>query len=154
MSSKSKKRSNDYQSDGGFVVSDDNDQKSRSKRVKTSSKKTDSNGDTYWEISNLRRVTVSTFKGKTLVHVREYYEKDGQELPGKKGISLPIEQFSALISHLPEIEEALSQKGITIPRPPYNGLAEDGNEDDEPIQPISSGKKNIDVTSDEEEEED
>ena len=32
----------------------------------------------------MRRVTVSTFRGKTLVNVREYYEKDGQELPGKK----------------------------------------------------------------------
>ena len=44
----------------------------------------DSNGDRYWEISRLRRVTVSSFRGKTLVNVREYYEKDGQELPGKK----------------------------------------------------------------------
>ena len=49
-----------------------------------SSAKTDANGDRYWEISKLRRVTVSSFKGKTLVNVREYYEKDGKELPGKK----------------------------------------------------------------------
>lgn len=48
------------------------------------SSKTDSNGDQYWEISKMRRVTVSEFRGKTMVSVREYYEKDGQELPGKK----------------------------------------------------------------------
>lgn len=48
------------------------------------SSKTDTNGDVYWEISKLRRVTVSEFRGKTMVSVREYYEKDGRELPGKK----------------------------------------------------------------------
>lgn len=50
----------------------------------TSEAKTDSNGDRYWEISKMRRVTISSFRGKTQVNVREYYEKDGQELPGKK----------------------------------------------------------------------
>ena len=44
----------------------------------------DANGDRYWEISKMRRVTISSFRGKTLVNIREYYEKDGQELPGKK----------------------------------------------------------------------
>jgi Transcriptional Coactivator p15 (PC4). len=46
--------------------------------------KTDPNGDRYWEISRMRRVTISSFRGKTQVNVREYYEKDGQVLPGKK----------------------------------------------------------------------
>ncbi|KAH8425655.1 transcriptional coactivator p15/PC4 family protein [Aspergillus melleus] len=50
--------------------------------------KIDSNGDKYWEISKMRRVTISTFRGKTMVNIREYYEKDGQELPGKKVSSL------------------------------------------------------------------
>lgn len=52
--------------------------------------KVDSNGDKYWEISKARRVTVSTFRGKTMVNIREYYEKDGQELPGKKVSFLSI----------------------------------------------------------------
>ncbi|CRG90423.1 hypothetical protein PISL3812_07467 [Talaromyces islandicus] len=158
MSSKSKKRSNEYQSDGGFVASD-SDAGGRSKRVKTakasrsnnssSSSKTDANGDTYWDISNSRRVTISTFRGKTLVSIREYYEKDGQDLPGKKGISLPVEQFNALISHLPDIEGVLSQKGVAIPRPSYGAAAAEERE-----SPSKSGKKkNIDATSDEEEEE-
>ena len=46
--------------------------------------KVDANGERYWEISKQRRVTVSSFKGKNLVNIREYYEKDGKELPGKK----------------------------------------------------------------------
>jgi hypothetical protein len=94
MALNAKKRSsarNEYDSDDGFVASD-SDAQGRSKRVKTknasdtssSTQKVDSNGDVYWQISNLRRVTISTFRGKTMVNIREYYEKDGQELPGKK----------------------------------------------------------------------
>jgi hypothetical protein len=83
--------------DHGFAASEgDDDHRRRSKRAKTTTgggptpglastgSKTDSNGDVYWELSKLRRVTVSSFKNRTLVHIREYYEKDGQELPGKK----------------------------------------------------------------------
>lgn len=60
------------------------------------SSKTDSNGDQYWEISKMRRVTVSEFRGKTMVSVREYYEKDGQELPGKK-VSFSFDNFLCLL---------------------------------------------------------
>jgi hypothetical protein len=45
---------------------------------------TDDNGDKYWEISKTRRVVISEFKGKKMVNIREYYEKDGKSLPGKK----------------------------------------------------------------------
>lgn len=44
----------------------------------------DSDGNKYWEIAKARRVTISEFKGKTMVGIREYYEKDNQWLPGKK----------------------------------------------------------------------
>ncbi|GKZ74373.1 hypothetical protein AnigIFM60653_009055 [Aspergillus niger] len=59
--------------------------------------KLDSNGDLYWEISKARRVTISSFRGKTLVNIREYYEKDGHELPGKKdkGESIPRPQYDS-----------------------------------------------------------
>ena len=55
-----------------------------SKKTKITTGQTDSNGDRYWELSKMRRVTISSFRGKTQVNVREYYEKDGQQLPGKK----------------------------------------------------------------------
>lgn len=118
MTSKSNKRhsrSERYDSADDFVVSD-NDGHGPSKKPKrekehhaatsqrkqakasfprNGSSKVDSNGDTYWEISRLRRVTISTFRGKTLVNVREYYEKDGEELPGKKvGFSSIVVPFA------------------------------------------------------------
>ena len=72
-----------------IILPDKSSSSSRSKRSADSasggtSYKVDSNSDPYWEISRLRRVTVSAFKGRTMVNVREYYEKDGLELPGKK----------------------------------------------------------------------
>lgn len=60
---------------------------------------------------------------------------------------MPIEQFSSLISLLPEIEGVLSQKGVGLPRPSYDGAAEER-------ESPTSEKKNIDATSEEEEEED
>uniref|UniRef100_A0A7N2MS45 Transcriptional coactivator p15 (PC4) C-terminal domain-containing protein n=1 Tax=Quercus lobata TaxID=97700 RepID=A0A7N2MS45_QUELO len=36
------------------------------------------------EISRNRRVTVRTWQGKVVVDIREYYNKDGKQLPGKK----------------------------------------------------------------------
>ncbi|PGH30656.1 hypothetical protein GX50_06565 [[Emmonsia] crescens] len=81
--------------------------------------KVDSNGDFYWNISRLRRLTVSSFKGRTMVSVREYYEKDGQELPGKKGISMPLEQFNTLVQLLPNVEAVIKEKGGSLDRPNY-----------------------------------
>jgi len=59
------------------------------------------------QISKSRRVTISDFKGKTFVNIREYYEKDGKTLPGKKvgGALLPWHcpnclGFSLLLVHI------------------------------------------------------
>lgn len=37
------------------------------------------------QLSEKRRVTIQDFRGKTLVSIREYYKKDGKELPTSKG---------------------------------------------------------------------
>ncbi|KAL1993364.1 hypothetical protein VTN49DRAFT_3313 [Thermomyces lanuginosus] len=151
-------------------ISDDNGGISTAKRTKTtvssSSKrtgpqpKTDSNGDIYWEISRMRRVTISNFKGRNMVNIREYYEKDGEELPGKKGISLPMDQFSAFLQCLPQIEEFLLQRGEKVPRPVYDDNDEEEEEEAAEEEEDDAGKKkdkkkksNIEATSEEEEEE-
>jgi len=152
---------------------DSDHQQSPSKRAKiekdtgsskTAGKKVDSNGDVYWELSRLRRVTVSAFKGKNMVSIREYYEKDKQELPGKKGISMTIDQFNGFIRLLPDIESALLEKGETVPRPAYAGndgeldrSNEASNEKDvesprAKTKDSVASKRNIEATSDEEEE--
>lgn len=40
-------------------------------------------------------LTVHWGKGNTLVDIREYYGEEGDEKPGKKGISLTVEQVSS-----------------------------------------------------------
>ncbi|KAL3456321.1 transcriptional Coactivator p15-domain-containing protein [Aspergillus heterothallicus] len=122
-------------------------------------RKEDANGDGYWEISKMRRVTVSSFRGKTMVHIREYYEKDGEEHPGKKGISLPVEQFSALLTLLPDIEAALKEKGVPIPRPNYveqvatSDVDEEEEDSTDELSAPGPTRRNIEATSDEDEEE-
>ncbi|XP_039057001.1 RNA polymerase II transcriptional coactivator KELP [Hibiscus syriacus] len=58
-------------------------------------------------LSDKRRVTIQDFRGKTLVSIREYYKKDGKELPSSKGISLTEEQWSTFKKNIPNIEEAV-----------------------------------------------
>lgn len=87
---KSNKRVSSYSDDDdGFVASDNDttDRPAKKARTTTALSKAqlkDTEGNTYWELSRTRRVTVTDFKGKTFVNVREYYEKDGKDLPGKK----------------------------------------------------------------------
>ncbi|KAL2824685.1 transcriptional Coactivator p15-domain-containing protein [Aspergillus cavernicola] len=168
MASRSRKRVSD-----DFIVDDDPPRMKKSKANAAQHSKTagsrnshggtirkeDSNGDSYWEISKMRRVTVSSFRGKTMISVREYYEKDGEELPGKKGISMPIDQFSTLLNLLPDIETALKEKGVTIPRPNYDDLGtipngDDGDDDStDELSGAHPSRKNIEATSDEDESE-
>ena len=52
-----------------------------------------------------RFISRSEFKNKVSLNIREYYEKDGKILPGKKGINLSKEEFDLLLEHLEEIKE-------------------------------------------------
>lgn len=38
-----------------------------------------------FQLSEKRKVTIQDFRGKTLVSIREYYRKDGKDLPTSKG---------------------------------------------------------------------
>ncbi|XP_010924916.1 RNA polymerase II transcriptional coactivator KELP [Elaeis guineensis] len=60
-------------------------------------------------LSTKRRVTLQEFRGKTLVSIREYYMKDGKELPSSKGISLTADQWEAFRKAVPAIEEAITK---------------------------------------------
>ncbi|KAI9816678.1 MAG: hypothetical protein M1826_001752 [Phylliscum demangeonii] len=113
----------------------------------------DDDGSEYWELSPTRRVTVSKYMGKVMINIREYYSKDDQMLPGKKGINLPIDQFSALIFHLPHIRAVLEGEGEEIPLPEDRDTPDAGVAGDGAGKEGKERKKNIEATSDEEEEE-
>ncbi|KAI9173378.1 hypothetical protein LWI28_020720 [Acer negundo] len=61
------------------------------------------------KLSDKRRVTIQDFRGKTLISIREYYRKDGKELPSSKGISLTEDQWSIFKTHVPDIEKAVQK---------------------------------------------
>ncbi|KAK6536767.1 hypothetical protein TWF281_000982 [Arthrobotrys megalospora] len=107
----------------------------------------DEEGNFYWDLGGKgRRVTVSEFMGNVMVSVREYYEKDGKSLPGKKGISMTLDQFNQLIRVLPALEEAIGQKSSNgVVRPIYTTSAKHD-------APKAKSKPEIDSEDDEEEE--
>ncbi|KAG2493394.1 hypothetical protein HYH03_008522 [Edaphochlamys debaryana] len=61
------------------------------------------------QLSGSRRVSLSEFKGSLYVGVREYYEKDGQQLPGKKGLSMSPPQWAVLAAAAEGLSAALAR---------------------------------------------
>lgn len=121
------------------------------------------------QLSNKRKVTIAEFKGKCLVGIREYYEKDGKELPGKKvrpprrrfayrhaspltqvpqGISLSLEQYNELLAIIPAINDALSKAGHEVGQVRASAAAPEKRA---PKPKPPPRKSNIEQTSDEDE---
>ncbi|OAF69750.1 putative RNA polymerase II transcriptional coactivator [Intoshia linei] len=61
-----------------------------------------------YELSKSRFISVSEFKGKQFVNIREYYEQDGELKPGRKGISLTKEQWEKVKEHTDKIDECFN----------------------------------------------
>lgn len=53
-------------------------------------------GDKYIDLGKKKRAVVRSFKGVALLDIREYYGEPGEEKPGKKGISLNLDQWKLL----------------------------------------------------------
>ncbi|KAI4258359.1 MAG: hypothetical protein L6R42_005147 [Xanthoria sp. 1 TBL-2021] len=160
----------DYESDKGFVADAPKSKKPKTAAasarapVKSTKPTNSNNGDDeeFWEITSNRRVNISEFKGQRMVNIREYYEdkSSGAMLPGKKGITLPLAQYSTFVTLLPGIEAALVAKGESVARPDYStaqssekppnvededaGEEEEGNGD-------GGKRKNFEATSEEDE---
>jgi Transcriptional Coactivator p15 (PC4) len=78
------KRKTGYKSDD-FVANDDEEDRPQKKGksggtdFQPSSKPlVDDEGNKYFEISKTRRITISEFKGMSMVNIREYYQNDGR----------------------------------------------------------------------------
>ena len=52
-------------------------------------------GDKYIDLGKKKRAVVRSFKGVALLDIREYYGEPGEEKPGKKGISLNLDQVGS-----------------------------------------------------------
>ncbi|CAN1157159.1 RNA polymerase II transcriptional coactivator KELP [Linum perenne] len=69
----------------------------------------DNYGNRYLcKLSNRRNVTVHDYMGKSLVSIRDYYLRNGLELPSSKGISLTTEQWSVLRKSFGDIDSAIT----------------------------------------------
>ena len=54
-----------------------------------------------------KRVTVHKFKGQLKVDIREYYDDKGEMKPGKKGLSLNLDNWNKLKEFMDKIDEAI-----------------------------------------------
>ncbi|KAK2542299.1 activated RNA polymerase II transcriptional coactivator p15-like protein [Columba guinea] len=87
------------------------------KRMKTEAKPSEgtekgqgSEEEGMFQIGKMRYVHVSSFKGKVLVDIREFYvDKEGDMKPGRKGIGLSGEQWNQLKEVVPEVDAALKK---------------------------------------------
>ncbi|KAG0244919.1 Transcriptional coactivator [Actinomortierella wolfii] len=82
--------------------------KQASKRSKSSAGRINDEGDTYFELGPKKRITVRVWKNNPLIDIREYWkDKDNTFKPGKKGISLTIDQFREILKYADEINDLL-----------------------------------------------
>jgi len=63
-----------------------------------------------------RKCFVRKWNGNVLIDVREVYVKGGEECPGKKGISLSLDQYKALRKHVlsGSIDDEIKELGGVI----------------------------------------
>jgi len=66
------------------------------------------------ELSSTRRVTVDTFQGKAMVNVREMYTdaSTGELKPGRKGLSMIMDQFQNMLEGEAAINNAIQKGGV------------------------------------------
>lgn len=64
-----------------------------------------------FELGSKKVVTVSSFNGRPLVDIREYYQDKatGESKPGRKGIALTEEIYRTLMELKPEIDASLKE---------------------------------------------
>uniref|UniRef100_A0A7S3JNX5 Transcriptional coactivator p15 (PC4) C-terminal domain-containing protein n=1 Tax=Euplotes harpa TaxID=151035 RepID=A0A7S3JNX5_9SPIT len=62
-----------------------------------------------FDITTRKKASVSVFKGKKMIDFREYFEKDNEFLPTKKGIALNEEAWNALKEAIPKIDQAVKK---------------------------------------------
>ncbi|CAG8623211.1 5337_t:CDS:2 [Cetraspora pellucida] len=89
---------------------EDSDDSPAPKKSKGRSNKDDrgenDQGEAYFK---KRRVTVREFKEMILVDIRDYFKQNGEYLPGKKGISLQVDQWNKLKEFVDDIDAEIKK---------------------------------------------
>ncbi|KAH0501838.1 Activated RNA polymerase II transcriptional coactivator p15 [Microtus ochrogaster] len=79
-----------------------------SRALASSKQSSSSRDDNMFQIGKMRYVSVRDFKGKILIDIREYWmDSEGEMKPGRKGISLNMEQWSQLKEQISDIDDAV-----------------------------------------------
>jgi predicted transcriptional regulator len=58
-------------------------------------------------LNSRKKLSVRKYMGKVYIDIREFFEKDGQTLPTKKGISLTPDLWEKIKKYQNEIDEAI-----------------------------------------------
>ncbi|EHA48628.1 hypothetical protein MCOR27_003352 [Pyricularia oryzae] len=113
----SKKRARDEEAQSGGSEAETKPapvKKAKSKASNPGGSQVDAEGNPFWEISDKRRVGISQFKKMDFINIREYYEAGGEMKPGKKGIGLTVDQYTAFLKAIPAINAELRSRGHDI----------------------------------------
>ncbi len=87
--------------------------------------------DTSFQLSNNRYVTVSEFRNKVRVDIREFYMNDeGQKKPGKKGISLSLDEWKKLKDMVGKIDKAIKKSDSSSSESEKAGKSDKSSDDD------------------------
>lgn len=83
----------------------------KAKNSATASSSTNDAGEKFWELDDKKRVSVRSFRGKTFVDIRAFYDgKDGKPQPGKQGITLQLTQWRKLLDVAEDITKELESQ--------------------------------------------
>merc|ERR1712098_293295 len=79
------------------------------KKIASSSKDEPAEPEPTWNLSKDKLVKIRKFQGKVYVDIREYFmdKLSWEILPGKKGVSLSLDQYRNLKSILPQLDSAV-----------------------------------------------
>lgn len=58
-----------------------------------------------WKIGKSKKMKFNDFRKKFYLDIREYYDDKGIERPGKKGISLNMDELLELVDNIDEIKK-------------------------------------------------
>ncbi|KAI1126453.1 transcriptional Coactivator p15-domain-containing protein [Nemania abortiva] len=128
--------------------------KTKTKTAADANSGKDDEGNSFWPLSATRRAVIQSFKGKTYINIREYYDSNGELRPGKKGIMLPLDQYNALLEAIPDINAELQSKGHEVSTTSLNAPStsdpQQSAKSPSKEQKRKKKKMNIEATSDEE----